>query len=58
MDEKHEVQHLRRRVQLLEALIDKHTTVLYQKPGHAITVAMELRRATGLPVRPPQKSDD
>ena len=36
MDEKQEVQRLRQRVQLLEALIDKQTTLLYQKPGHAI----------------------
>jgi hypothetical protein len=55
MDEKHEVQRLRQRVQLLEALIDKQTTLLYQKPGHAISIAMELRRAAGLPSRP-QKS--
>jgi len=52
MNDKHEIEHLRRRVTLLESLIDKHTTTLYQKPGHAITIAMELRRATGLPVRP------
>ena len=31
MDEKQEVQRLRQRVQLLEALIDKQTTLLYQK---------------------------
>ena len=55
MDEKQEVQRLRQRVKLLEHLIDKQTTLLYQKPGHAISVAMELRRACGLPPRP-QKS--
>jgi hypothetical protein len=55
MDEKQEVQRLRQRVQLLEALIDKQTTLLYQKPGDAIAVAMELRSACGLPARP-QKS--
>ena len=48
MDEKHEVQRLRQRVQLLEALIDRQTTLLYQKPGHALAIALELRRATGL----------
>jgi len=52
MDDKQELQRLRQRVQLLEALIDKQTTLLYQKPGHAVAIAMELRRATGLPVRP------
>ena len=52
MDDKQEVQRLRHRVQLLEALIDRQTTILYQKPGHAVAIAMELRRATGLPVRP------
>ena len=41
MDEKQEVQRLRQRVQLLEALIDKQTTLLYQKPGHAVAIAME-----------------
>jgi hypothetical protein len=55
MDEKQEVQRLRQRVQLLEALIDKQTTLLYQKPSHAIAIAMELRSACGLPPRP-QKS--
>jgi hypothetical protein len=55
MDEKHEVQRLRQRVQLLEALIDRQTTLLYQKPGHALVISMELRRATGLPPLP-QKS--
>jgi hypothetical protein len=44
-----------RRVQLLEALIDRQTTLLYQKPGHARVIAMELRSATGLPPLP-QKS--
>jgi hypothetical protein len=57
MDEKHEVQRLRQRVQLLEALIDSHTRRLYEKPGHAIAVAMELRRATGLPPRPPKSAE-
>jgi hypothetical protein len=52
MDQKQEVQRLRQRVQLLEALIDKQTTLLYQKPDHAVAIAMELRRATGLPPRP------
>jgi hypothetical protein len=32
MDEKHEVQRLRQRVQLLEALIDSQTRRLYEKP--------------------------
>ena len=50
MDERQEVQRSRQ----LEALIDKQTTILYQKPGHAIAIAMQLRRATGLPVRPPK----
>jgi hypothetical protein len=54
MDEKHEVQRLRQRVQLLEDLIDSHTRRLYETPGHAIAVAMELRCATGLPPRPPK----
>ena len=57
MDDRHEVQRLRQRVQLLENLIDNQTPRLYQKPGHAILVAMELRRACGLPPRP-QKSDE
>lgn len=52
MNDMHEIERLRRRVTLLEDLIDKHTTTLYQKPGHAVAIAMELRRATGLPVRP------
>ena len=55
MDEKQEVQRLRQRVQLLEALIDKQTTLLCQKPGHALLIAMELRRACGLPPRPPKR---
>jgi hypothetical protein len=53
MDEKRELERLRQRVKLLEHLIDKQTTLLYQKPGHAVLIAMELRRATGLPPRPP-----
>ena len=57
MDEKHEVQRLRQRVQLLEALIDSQTRRLYEKPGHAVLVAMELRRACGLPPRPPKSSE-
>jgi hypothetical protein len=57
MDEKHEVQRLRQRVQLLEALIDKQTTLLYAKPGHAVSIAMELRRATGLQPRPPKSAE-
>ena len=57
MDEKQEVQRLRQRVQLLEALIDKQTTLLYQKPGHAVAVAIELRRATGLPPRPQMSAE-
>jgi hypothetical protein len=57
MDEKHEVQRLRQRVQLLEALIDKHTTLLYEKPGQAVLVAMELRRSTGLPPRPGKSAE-
>jgi hypothetical protein len=57
MDEKHEVRRLRQRVQLLEALIDKQTTLLYAKPGHAVSIAMELRRATGLPPRPPKSAE-
>jgi hypothetical protein len=55
MDEK-QLEPLRQRVKLLEHLIDKQTTLLYQKPGHAVSIAMELRRAAGLPPRP-QKSD-
>ena len=57
MDEKQEVQRLRQRVQLLEALIDKQTTLLYQKPSHAVLIAMELRRAYGLPPRPQKKPE-
>jgi hypothetical protein len=57
MDEKQEVQRLRQRVQLLEALIDKHTTLLYEKPGQAVLVAMELRRSTGLPPRPGKSAE-
>ena len=57
MDDKHEVQRLRQRVQLLEALIDSQTRRLYEKPDHAILVAMELRRATGLPPRPPNNQN-
>jgi len=52
MDEKQELERLRQRVKLLEYLIDKQTTLLYAKPGHAVQIAMELRRATGLPPRP------
>jgi hypothetical protein len=51
MDEKQEVQRLRQRVQL------KQTTLLYQKPGHAVAIAMELRRATGLPPRPQMSAE-
>ena len=57
MDDKHEVQRLRQRVQLLEALIDSQTRRLYEKPDHAALVAMELRRACGLPPRPPKSSE-
>ena len=57
MDEKHEVQRLRQRVQLLEALIDSQTRRLYEKPGHAVLIAMELRRATGLPPHPQKRAE-
>jgi hypothetical protein len=36
MDEKRELECLRQRVKLLDHLIDKQTTLLYQKPGHAV----------------------
>ena len=57
MDEKQEIQRLRQRMQLLEALIDSQTRRLYEKPSQAVLVAMELRRACGLPPRPPNNQN-
>jgi hypothetical protein len=52
MDEKRELERLRQRVKLLEHSVDKQTTLLYQKPGHALVIEVELRRATDLRPRP------